>query len=228
VEQNLEYLKVLGIQPVTTQVSFHFSDADAESARLRLSGAGLEPGRFFQAHVTSRWMFKTMPAATAARMLDMLRERSGLPFLLTVAPEPKERTYLEEVQRHLSTGPAPVASDLRLKELGALTSMARFFAGVDSAPMHIAAALDVPVLGVFGPSSPLVWGPWDNWLGCNPYHANRGIQQSGRHTVLQSAAACVPCLRDGCNGSKRSDCLDFPLEQLKGLVDDFVKTKVES
>jgi heptosyltransferase-3 len=226
VEQNLEYLRVLGVQPTATRVSFLFSAADAEAARLRLAEAGLEPGRFFQAHVTSRWMFKTMPPATAARLLELLRERSGLPFLLTAAPEPRELDYLAELQRHLATGPAPVFSDLRLKELGALSASARFFAGVDSAPMHMAAALDVPVLGLFGPSSAQVWGPWDNRLGRNPYQAARGVQQGGRHTVLQSAAPCVPCLRDGCNGSKRSDCLDFSPEQLVSVVNDFVTMKV--
>ncbi len=222
VEQNLEFLKALGIQPITRRVSFHFDGADAEAVRARLAAVGLEPGRFFQAHCTSRWMFKTMPPATAARMLDLLMERSGLPCLLTTSPERKEREYLDEVQRHLGSRDVPVFSDLRLKQLGALTATARFFAGVDSAPMHIAAALDVPVLGVFGPSSAQVWGPWNNELDSNPYRLERGIQANGKHVVLQSAKDCVPCLRDGCNGSKTSDCLNLTADVFEAGIPRFL------
>jgi len=222
VEQNLEFLKALGIQPVTTRVSFPFDSADAETARARLSAVGLEPGHFFQAHCTSRWMFKTMPPATAARLIELLAERSGLPCLITSSPEEKELHYIAELRRQISNEMTPHFSDLKIKELGAITSMSRFFAGVDSAPMHIAAALDIPVLGVFGPSMPQIWGPWDNRMEQNPYGPAPGVQRGGRHTVLQSDAPCVPCGRDGCKGSKISDCLNFPVGLLESVVDDFV------
>lgn len=221
VEQNLESLKILGFQPVSTRVSFYFSDADAESARTRLSAVGLRPGGFFQAHFTSRWMFKTMPPAKVACLLEQLTERSGLPCLLTSSADPKECRYLDELRRHMKTVPAHFA-DMRLKELGAVTSMSRFFAGVDSAPMHMAAALEVPVLGVFGPSTARIWGPWDNGNDRNPYTDERGVQCSGKHLVLQSDRDCVPCLRDGCNGSKVSDCLDFDDGVLEAVAARFI------
>jgi ADP-heptose:LPS heptosyltransferase len=47
-----------------------------------------------------------------------------------------------------------------LKELVALLDMARVFVGNDGGPMHIAAALGVPIVAVWGASDPTVWHPW--------------------------------------------------------------------
>ena len=49
---------------------------------------------------------------------------------------------------------------LSLKELGALIAKARFFFGMDSAPMHLAAAVETPAVALFGPSGVFNWGPW--------------------------------------------------------------------
>ena len=37
---------------------------------------------------------------------------------------------------------------------------AALFVGNDSGPAHMAAAFDVPVVVIFGPSDPMVWAPW--------------------------------------------------------------------
>jgi heptosyltransferase-3 len=78
-----------------------------------------------------------------------------------------------------------------LAELAAVLERAAVFLGVDSAPMHMAAALGVPVVALFGPSGEMSWGPWGEG-----------------HAVIASPYLCRPCGRDGCLGSKRSDCLE--------------------
>jgi heptosyltransferase-3 len=72
-----------------------------------------------------------------------------------------------------------------------VTARARLFVGVDSAPMHIAAAMGTPALALFGPSSEHVWGPW----------------QVPHRIVASAAHPCRPCHLDGCGGGKVSDCL---------------------
>jgi heptosyltransferase-3 len=57
--------------------------------------------------------------------------------------------------------------------------------------MHMAAALGVPVVALFGPSGEKSWGPWGEG-----------------HVVLTSPYLCRPCGKDGCLGSKKSDCLE--------------------
>lgn len=223
VERNLRYLEPLGISPKQPRVSFHFSEADRDRISTLLADASLAPGGYFHAHVTSRWMFKALPHDRAAFLLDRLSELSGLPMVLTCAPEQKERDYLATLRPLLRAPYQDFSGALSLKELGALTGSARFFVGVDSAPMHMAAALDLPVLGIFGPSCVPNWGPWDNTTFPNPYRNRNGVQQSGRNFVLQESRPCVPCHSDGCNGSKVSDCLAFSDEVLRAAAADFLK-----
>lgn len=55
-------------------------------------------------------------------------------------------------------------------KLGALISHAALFIGVDSAPMHIAAALETPIICLFGATDHQYWKPWSKnviqiWAG---------------------------------------------------------------
>lgn len=218
VEQNLRYLEPIEVPVRERQVFFAHEEADRTLVAERLKAAGMAAGRFIHTHLTSRWMFKTMPPATAAKLVDTLASRTGLPLVFTAAPEAKELHYLQDVLAQSTAPRLSLGGELTLKQLGALTGQARFFVGVDSAPMHLAAALNIPVFGVFGPSSAVLWGPWDNRLKQNPYRQKRGIQSSGLHVVLQAERECVPCGRDGCNGSKVSNCLAFDNEYLERAV----------
>jgi hypothetical protein len=96
--------------------------------------------------------------------------REGLPIVLTSAPDASEKALVAAVQAARARSavtcprsgvpgtqsePAPTldfSGQLSLKELAALTARARLFVGVDSAPMHIAAAMGTPTVGIFGPS----------------------------------------------------------------------------
>jgi len=98
----------------------------------------------------------------------------------------------------LSFNPPSLAGRLTLKELAAVLARARLFIGMDSAPMHMAAAVGTPVVALFGPSGADIWGPW---------------QVPSR--VITSEHTCRPCGFDGCGGSKRSDCLEIiPVERV--------------
>lgn len=71
-----------------------------------------------------------------------------------------------------------LAGETSLKEMAAILRDARFLLSTDTGPMHMAAALDVPVFAVFGPTSPLRTGPY----GPN-------------HTVIREDLPCSPCFR---------------------------------
>jgi heptosyltransferase-3 len=59
--------------------------------------------------------------------------------------------------------------------LVALIAGAKLFVGNDSGPAHIAAAVETPLVAIFGPASAVRWKPWgapsalvQNYFPCNP------------------------------------------------------------
>ncbi len=71
-----------------------------------------------------------------------------------------------------------------LEELAAALLKCQMVVSNDTGPMHLAAALGVPVLGLFGSTSPSFTGPI-------PF---QGVQ----HTVIRAAVKCAPCFRRRC------------------------------
>jgi heptosyltransferase-3 len=111
------------------------------------------------------------------------------------APDDRERAMAAAVMGALQPATRARVVDLTgalsLSELAALTGSARAFVGVDSAPMHIAAAMGTPAVALFGPSSEQAWGPW----------------RVPQRVVVSDAFTCRPCGLDGCGGGKVSECL---------------------
>jgi len=192
VERHLDLLRRLGIHPgpeeraptlaVNTAARASVSDA------LRAAGWHGEP--YAVVHPGSRWMFKVWTAAGNAQVVDHLA-RLGLSIVLTAAPDARENQLADAIQEKAATRCIDLRGQLTLEELGGVIAGATVFFGVDSVPMHMAAALGTPGVALFGPSSEIEWGPW-----------------SERFQVVTSRAhPCRPCGIDGCGGSKRSDCL---------------------
>ena len=206
-EQNLDALRRIGIEPpedARRLVMVPGPEAEAGVDAL-LSGRGLARGGFVQAHPGSRWRFKCWPADRVAALVERI-VADGLPVVLTGAPDERERAMLDAIRARLSPAAAARVVDLggtlSLRELAAVTARARLFVGVDSAPMHIAAAVGTPTVALFGPSSEVAWGPW-----------------RVPHRVVTSAHPCRPCGLDGCGGGKVSECLTtLPVDRVHAAV----------
>jgi lipopolysaccharide heptosyltransferase I len=81
------------------------------------------------------------------------------------------------------------AGKTTLKELIEIMRNAKFVVTNDSGPMHIAAALNVPVFAIFGPTNPLRTGPYGN-----------------RHVVIRRELECSPCYKKKC---KNIQCMEL-------------------
>jgi len=103
---------------------------------------------------------------------------ANLPLPAVVVCGPGDIDLAREVLRHAGGNAISLAGRTRLKELMPVISGARFFVSNDTGPMHIAAALNVPVFAIFGPANPMRTGPY------GPIH-----------TVIQESLDCVPCYR---------------------------------
>jgi heptosyltransferase-3 len=106
---------------------------------------------------------------------------------------------------------------LSLKELGAAIASARIFVGVDSAPMHIAAAVGTPVVALFGPTGAYNWAPWEgiDW-GYTP-ESPAGTRQVGRHIVVQKEWDLLKRGKE--EGRRNSGMEEITLEEVVQAVD---------
>jgi heptosyltransferase-3 len=192
VEWNLDALRRIGIQPEADEralVLVPGEPAESEADRL-MARHGLKRGSFTHLHPASRWSFKCWSAGHNAALIEKLMCQ-GERVVVTSSGDPAERAFTRDIVSLCSAGVVDLSGELPLKTLAALTARARRFVGVDSAPMHIAAAMGTPVVALFGPSGEFNWGPW-----C-----------SRARVVASSRHSCRPCGRDGCGGGKLSDCL---------------------
>jgi heptosyltransferase-3 len=198
VESNLDALRRIGLQPTPAQRRVTIVPGIKAEARLTaiLRDRGLESKRYIHIHAPSRWTFKCWTAKGWAAVIKSLSEE-GWPVVLTAAPSQKEAKIVEDILEQSNGRGISLAGQLSLKELAVLSAQAKIFIGVDSAPMHIAAAVDTPVVALFGPSGEHHWGPWPNGL---PSASPHRVVSSDRHQ-------CRPCGIDGCGGGKISDCL---------------------
>ncbi|MBA4740107.1 MAG: glycosyltransferase family 9 protein [Burkholderiales bacterium] len=106
-----------------------------------------------------------------------------------------------------------------IEDLVRLICSAGCYVGTDTAVTHMAAATGSPTIAIFGPSSPLVWGPWPVGHRCDitPW-SQLGSQSAGNVTLIQGSGICVPCLQEGCGRhvNSESDCLlQLGSEQIK-------------
>jgi heptosyltransferase-3 len=192
VEQNLDALRRIGVYPREDERAVVLVPGDEAEAQARnfMATHGLEPGGFIHLHPASRWRFKCWPAERTAALIDALAAE-GHRMVLSAAPSESELALVRTIKERTHAAIVDLSGHLSLKSLAAMIGHARLFVGVDSAPMHIAAAMGTPTVALFGPSGETVWGPW----------------QVALRVVASTVHPCRPCGLDGCGGGKVSECL---------------------
>lgn len=159
VEQNLSILKPLNIAKISSKVTMNYHPAD-EKYVLELLKKESIGSRYIVVHPSSRWFFKCWTEDKIARIINILCDE-GHQVVITSAPDNAE---MEMVQKILSLchsdNIVSLSGKITLPQLACLIDNAELFIGVDSVPMHMAAALETPYVALFGPSKIILWRPW--------------------------------------------------------------------
>jgi ADP-heptose:LPS heptosyltransferase len=166
VDACLELLASIGIPSAGRRLTL-IPDPEAQATiRERLAEAGIAPGeRVALIHISSRREANRWPLASFAQVADLLRERFDLTIALSWAPGdagnslfPGDDGKAEEVARHMrATG--VLLRTPTLDELIAAMSLSAFVLSADGGPVHVAAALDIPQVALFGKAGIAAWAP---------------------------------------------------------------------
>lgn len=161
VEHTMWLLSQCGVQPPaeTPASEIWLTDQERDDARTWISRILPIYSRLVVVHPSGgRSALKQWPVSYFVRLVEGLADRTDYNILIIVGPD----------ERHLAVpfsalGSARVrcsVGDRSLRQLAAVMSEATIFVGCDSGPMHLAAAVGIPVLGIFGPSSEARFRPW--------------------------------------------------------------------
>jgi lipopolysaccharide heptosyltransferase I len=172
---------------------FHVSDQDRNQVSAMLNGTGryavLLPG--------TNWPTKMWPVERYAALVTPLRERFGMASV--VAGSREEIDLAAQV-----TGGINLAGKTTLRQLAALIEGAALVIANDSGPMHIAAAMNRPLVTLFGPTNPLRTGPYRR-----------------RDSVLRVDIPCSPCYSRMCS---HQSCLQWlQIEPVLNLAEEQMK-----
>ena len=210
-EEHLVVQKLRLIQPLVGEVAegplelflFPHEQAEAE-ARLHAAGArqgkvwiGLFPG--------AGWAHKRWPPDRFARLGDLLAVEWGAEIILLGGAS--DAVACEAVAAHMRRGPLVLCGPRSLRATAALISRLRLFVSNDTGPMHMAVALKVPTVALYGPSNIKKYGPWGD-----------SVQ------AVSSRLPCSPCPQqeDTCHlvGRVRQACmLDISVEEVREAID---------
>lgn len=154
VDQNLSIAESV-IGSVTSETSIQLPRDEAAEQRIanRLKDAGVQ--NFAILNPGAGWGAKRWPGERYGKVARRLSDR-GVPSIVNFGPG--EETLAREVE----TASKGAAHGLQctISELIALTRRASLFVGGDTGPLHLAAALRVPVVAIFGPTDPARNGPY--------------------------------------------------------------------
>jgi heptosyltransferase I len=153
VEQNFSLAEAVARRPLEMpQIEFPH-DRAVEDRRGNQLQHGI--GDFVLLNPGAGWGAKQWPAERYGQVARRLRE-DGVKSLINFGPG--EERLAKAVESNSERAAQGIACSLT--ELIALTRRARLFIGGDTGPMHLAAALGVPVVAIFGPTNPVRNGPF--------------------------------------------------------------------
>ena len=201
----LDLISSLGFEASSPEFGFDVDEEESRQAQVRLESLGVEstkplvvlnPGAFYGP--AKRW-----PPRRFAELAVLFQERVGAQILIIGSAE--ERELAETISAQMKIKPLVLSGKTTLPQLAAILHLATLLVTNDSGPMHLANALKIPVVAIFGPTKPEETGPF---------------QQPS--SVVQKKVSCWPCQHRECPTDHR--CMqEISAEDLFSASEGYLK-----
>lgn len=156
IEKNLSLVAAIGARRDVVRFPLRV----APSLTMDRVRQGLRPrddGRFAVINVGGAWPNKRPPSARLGELAARLGDRWRIPSVMVWGPGEEGAA---QAAADLSDRWAQAAPPTSVAELAALIVSASLVVSADTGPLHLAAALGRPTVGIYGPTSPVRNGPW--------------------------------------------------------------------
>jgi lipopolysaccharide heptosyltransferase II len=213
IDRHLDVLALHGFPITTRRMSITVPDAVDRRVRELMSGGALQGGPVFGVYPGAGSPYKQYPAPQFAEAVRLIAgQHPDARFALVGGPGDAEAAA--EVARAVPGRCADFSAKLNILETAAVIRSCSLFISNDSGPMHIAAALDIPTVAIFGPTDAHRYGPrctasrivWRR-EPCNPCKAPECGQPSciGRIAPADIADAAADLLGARAPHAQRAD-----------------------
>jgi heptosyltransferase-1 len=178
IEKNLALLERLGVCEPNEPLNFHIAAEEDALQYVERELQKLDLSYFLLVNPCAGWVTKLWDTEKFVQLIDNIYNDLHIPALVFWGPGEKELAD-NIVRRCIS--PAMLCFSTNLSELVALISKSRLMISGDSGPLHLAAAMGLPVVGIYGPTDPSRNGPW------NPHDSTCTVNYE-----------CSPCYQRTC------------------------------
>jgi ADP-heptose:LPS heptosyltransferase len=197
VEFHNQFIKSVGIEPSALCTEIFLTDDERREARIYLQWMNRERNQHdvtrpvIGIHPGATWPSKKWLPERFAELAGFIAAKLGGQVLITAGPDDGETVKV--VVDHAFPN-IIVLNNLPLRQLAAIISHCSVFISNDAAPMHIAAAVGTPTIGLFGSGEDNVWFPYSQGEG---------------HHALRKDVPCHPCHLDFCtrHGDEYMECM---------------------
>ena len=202
-EYYLRLVRGLGFETPPSPLRIALTAAERKAGLAVLEEAGIKPDKRKPVVLinpgASYGPAKRWPATRFARLASLLQEKRSAQIVVTGAS--READIAREMASSMKRKPVLLSGKTPLRVFLGVLSRARLFITNDSGPMHMANALGVPVIGIFGPTEPDATHPFQP-----PYR------------VIWKGAPCWPCLYRKCPFDHRCMTAIEPEEVLEAAL----------
>jgi lipopolysaccharide heptosyltransferase II len=196
IEFHNQFIKAAGIEPTSGKTEIFLTGDERREARIYLQWLDRESSpldlnkTIVGIHPGATWPAKKWLPERFAELSDMLAAKLGAQIVMFAGPGDYDAVHA--VLKH-SFSNIRVIQNLPLRQLAAVASQCSLFIANDAGPMHIASAVQVPTIGIFGPGEENIWFPYSE-------HGS---------VALRRDVSCHPCHLDFCNrdGDGYMECM---------------------
>ena len=204
VERNLALVRYLGGKVEHPEFKFKISPVHQEEVAVLLDRAGyVQKLPLIIIHPGAGWLSRRWPVERFAELINKLKKELPVQLAVIGGAEggSKEAQLFARLFSLIQVPVINLVQQLNLKQLITLLDRAALFLGNEAGPMHLATALDKPVIAIIGPTRPELTGPF-----------------GPRARIVRRKVVCSPC--------RERNCLD--LKCMKAIEVDHVFEAVRS
>ncbi len=207
VEHQFRILKMLGIDySLGLRLELNPSAKDEAYVKELLDSEWLSDGQVFvglNISASQKWPTKNWPLEHMAKLCDILGQKN---VRVVLTGENKDKSLSRKLIAKARAKPASFVGKTSILQLAALIKHCRVYLSPDSAPLHVAAGMQVPIIAFFGPTD-----------------ARRHMPPADKSAVLHKPMKCSPCYSGVCKIKTHACMNDISPEEVARKVLQFIK-----